>query len=259
MNFDISSAQLANNFLQEVERKILKKQINEKRTKPIFTETIIDEIRSTQNPIDIKSIKVHGYHCLASTDDCSDIKKYGLLNLRNAVSENTCLARAFKSIGITFDLNEMCVKHNAEIFSLNSRNYQGYLSSAKGRIALRFSRDYGITAFLCTPSPKGYGTEIHRKPEIINDFSSLGSDFQALEEQWVSISNSYCVHFAANLNDVNLEDTFDISSDASPKEILIKLIESSLETFESSNREKYLFLKQDVNIPPEKIICVTQI
>ena len=260
ISFDIGTVNLANLFLHNLSHELNMPELCKPNAEPPSIEEISKTLRRNDCMLDMNNVEVCGYHYLGSVDECRDIKKYGLLNLRDAVSYDTALAKAFKKTGVVFDFEKMLITFkNNQAFSINSNNHQGLLSTPMGKIALRFSKDYGISSFLYTENPKQYGTDIHSKPEIISTFALMANDFQCLDEWWSTNSKGYCVRFSANIGKVDLEETFNLKSDASLEIILNSMISLARERISGSPSDYYLILKQDAHIPPEQLIEITPI
>lgn len=87
----------------------------------------------------------------------------------------------------------------------------------------------------------------------------MANDFQCLDEWWSTNSKGYCVRFSANIGKVDLEETFNLKSDASLEIILNSMISLARERISGSPSDYYLILKQDAHIPPEQLIEITPI
>ncbi|MEN1990224.1 hypothetical protein [Paenibacillus hubeiensis] len=214
---------------------------------------------------------IASYHSTTNMDQCASIQKLGLLNLREALTQDTPLAKYIQEHGVIFDLENITVSRHGTVFDLR-KNYVGVRDSpdrAKDHVAFKLYEDHQINGFLCSDDVLRYGGYVDRRPEFLMNVGQLFKD-QRLETDWERDQErrSYVLKFIAPLSDYNA-DTFSIQrellAEKSPEEIeemkLHGLLTTALRTLhkcmaQGMVSENITYLNGDAFVPPQNIIQI---
>ncbi|MBQ6529542.1 MAG: hypothetical protein IJI39_01285 [Clostridia bacterium] len=213
--------------------------------------------------ISLNDVKIWAFHITGSLDDCKEIKQNGLKNLQKVISEDTLISRFFKSYGIIFDINKKILIYNGNEYNIDYNWYkENDYSNAPEKylepIAHRVFYDYCIDGFIEYDNVFDYGTDIHKRPEFLLKLSNAFPKLKSMEEEWEKGSKSYKVHFYALIEQIH-RFTFDIketNNELNEEEIAhIKkwLITYALSRMTGNSDEIFIYINDDIDIPPEQI------
>lgn len=251
-------------------------EFNDKHLHQIITRENIDSVFSISNTNEIgittnfNDIKGSEYF---------DLLKYiirnGYINLQKVLSKDTKLKELLASYGITFDIPKRTVTAKDKVININYDNYRDKFRLSQyeqsiSAVAHRLYYDYLVNGFMSNDDVFNYGTEIHKRPEFFLQLIKLFPQLKEAEQKWIEQSKSYKITFFAYIEQIqpfcfelyNLRDPpFDDWSDLSIEQRLKKqLLSYSIDrAFKSGRDETFLYIKDDVDIPPEQIISYEEI
>ena len=224
--------------------------------------------------VDISDIRILSFHVLGSLDKCEEIIRHGLKGLQQVLGSDTTLSRLLKEEGIAFDIPGKTVSCNGSLFDIDFEHYRRmhFLTGEEERlrnVAHRVYYDHCVTSFLCIDDPKKYGTMVHERPEFLMTMAELFPEAERVEHFWRSNSESYRVDFHALVNQVH-RFNFELDEWRDPPygnwlelddDMKVKkwLLSHAIDRLRGNVHEEYLYIKDDVVIPPEQIISYTRI
>ena len=224
--------------------------------------------------VDISNIKIMAFHILGALDECEEIKKNGLKNLKEVLSNDTLLKKKLSEFGIEFDIPRKIMVCNGISYDINYANYIDKLCSNKfednlGKVARRVCYDFFINGFLFNDNVLGYGTEIHKRPEFIIHLRKLFRQGKALEEYWKSHSKSYRIDFYATIEQVT-RFTFELDRINNPPfydwlylddKMKIKkwMLSYAIDRADNNANTKYVYIRDNINIPPDQIVEISEL
>ncbi len=237
-------------------------------------ETFWDKHYIQLKKINPENIRIYAFHITGSLDNCNSIKKYGLLNLQAMLSSPSILSEKLIKYGVKFDIDRKELIYKKDSFDIDYDNYRGrynlygldkYLSS----IAYRVFYDYTVNGFLCCDDVFSYGTNIHLRPEFLLDLTNAFPDLRALEEEWINNTYSYRIDYYTYTNQL---ERFNFSLDEyrdppcenwdclNDNEKIVKwMLSHAIERSFDRLGETYLYLKNELHVPPEQIISYTKL
>ncbi len=243
---------------------------NSKNNFEIFWKRNISRIRE----IDISTIKVMAFHVLGSLDDCKEIQKKGLMNLQSVLIDDTILSSLLRKSGITFDIENKTVSCNGEVYNIDYEYYRNNDSLTEieeklDEVAYRVFYDFCVNGFMLSDDVFNYGTCIHKRPEFLMKLAELFPEIKKLEQYWEQHSKSYRIDFYAKVEQIH-RFSFELDEQKDPPyddwlelddEMKIKkwMLFHAIDRSHDMLSETYLYIKDDVAIPPNQIISYTNI
>jgi hypothetical protein len=193
----------------------------------LYEQICIDFIKIFSFPlakIDTSNVLITAKHITTFDDKGRSLKKWGLINLRNALEKDTPLKRFFKQNNIVFDFpNEKLYSESDEIrlFLCNSdciqclfrkpgcKELSEEYKQAVNNIYIRiFCHKAELEVFLCGKESEleKYGTRIVEHPEIVWRLDNLLNALHhplKLNEKWAKKQKEhyYILEFDTNIND----------------------------------------------------------
>lgn len=224
---------------------------------------------------DITGLKFIGFHITGSLDECQDIKRNGIRNLQLVLSEDNIITKMLAKHGIQFDISARTVQCGRNAYRLDHvPKWQiddiDDKANAISLIAHRVYYDFCVNGFFMNDNIYAYGTNIHERPEFLMHLSKIFPEADDLEDYWSCNSESFKIDFYATLDqlhrfnfeldehvDIPFDDWMDLNDDMRLKKwILSKAVARAQNELFS---EVYLYVKDDISIPPEQIIACTKI
>lgn len=155
MNYDIRTCNSARQFVLD----FMNMTLNEFETEyncecqkdfEKFWERNLDRIQK----VDISNIKIMVFHILGALDECEEIKKNGLKNLKEVLSNDTLLKKKLSEFGIGFDIPRKIMICNGTSYDIDFDKYKGELCLSDfeeklKNVARRVYYDFFINGFLC--------------------------------------------------------------------------------------------------------------
>lgn len=223
----------------------------------------------TEEQLKLPDLYLASYHCTTSMDRCTSLQTLGILNLREALRQDTPISRYLRERGVIFDLANKTVQRLDTVFDLRN-NYGGVTPNrAKDIVAYKIYNDHQVNGFLCTDDVLKYGGYVHLRPEFFIDVAELFNDPRLLSD-WENDPNrqAYVLKFIAPLADYN-PATFSIHQEfvavKTPEEIekmkVHDLLSRALRTLRDCMilgqvNEDRSFLNGDASVPPQNIIQI---
>lgn len=157
---------------------------------------------------DLAEVRVHAFHITVSVDNCREIKRDGLINLR-AVLKGDIISKPLRKAGISFDLDKRIALYAEDAFSIDCDRLRGHRittarEEALKRIARRVYVDYCVNGFLPCDESKNYGTHIHKRSEFIKDLAAVFLHVEKPEKDWMSLSKACWINFCATVDQIAL-------------------------------------------------------
>ena len=112
-----------------------------------------DKYRTEIEKIEIEKLEMIAFQVTSSSDECADIKKYGLRNLQWVLSNDTNLSRFLKDKHIKFDINNKLMYIGDTAYDINYEKYQdldliSYRNEQLYNIGHKIYYDFQINAFM---------------------------------------------------------------------------------------------------------------
>ena len=219
--------------------------------------------------IDITDLRIIGFHVVSSLDDCAEIKENGLWNLQRVLTEDTMLKRVLEQHGLSFDVPNCKMHYNGQTWDIEYEKYKGRYDLTDEEeliewISHRIYYDYCVNGFLCCDDVTTYGTDIEKRPEFILKLVEMFPELEEMEEWWKETGVPYEVVFYA-LPEQVMREFFGLpeEDDDMPRywyelsdEQLIKkkLLSLAVEGMYGGLDKQYLYIKDDLCLPPEQIL-----
>ncbi|WP_131080203.1 hypothetical protein [Clostridioides difficile] len=213
MLYDITSINGAYKFLSEyleVDRDYIDLYIRRNPSKYKFKKFIeeIEFIKKIKfNNLKLEDIDIILIHITTNDDDCNSIKKYGLINLIQAITLETPLSKYLKSFNIVFDVYNYLIFIDEQVFSI--RDYKESKEVIR-LLYLKLYDDYNINAFFYVRDFKSYGGRVHEKPEILCNLSKAFNN-KNISEKWKNNIHNKCysVKFKVRLEELEWYTFYD--------------------------------------------------
>lgn len=225
---------------------------------------------ATIDDVDISDLRFIVFHVTGSLDECQEIKSNGLMNLQEVLSRDTILSCVFKQYDLIFDIPGKTLSYKGKAIDISHEKYVGRGGASESeklieKLSHRIYYDYCINGFFYCDDIIGYGTRIHERPEFIDKIVRLFPDLKPLESQWINQSKSYKVNFFVTSNQLHgftfsLDEVVyaphDFYQELTDEQKLKKwmVLTAINRGFEGSLGECYLYVKDEIIIPPEQII-----
>lgn len=225
-------------------------------------EIIIKKFNIKLQDISIKNLYLKVLHITTSDDECKSIKELGLLNLQEAIREDTTLSRYLKRKEIQIDLEDKVIIYKGVSYR-KIKDFDKEINLCFIKIFSDYH--YPINAFIYGDNPANYGGNVKDRPEIIGNLADAFD--KRIEEEWKTNNTCYMIKFKASIYDFTY-DTFELEKDYEEidedielqiKQWLIlysiNLIHDLIYTRHSS--DKYAYMKKEFKVLPENIIgCI---
>ena len=220
-----------------------------------------------------KDVELVSLHSTTSLDNGKSIKEIGLINLQDAVSQDTPLKNYLSKKEIYINIKDKYILYKENKIDISERT-EGYsLSNAeeyRNRIIHKFYRDFQINGFLSHSNVVSYEGYTRERPEILFDLANFLKD-DTIASDWVKDDNKqhYIIKFKQPLNyykywtyEVEYEDFYGIRKHEldylSFEEIEVKvkrwLIQQSLYILRYGVNELFSYVRPELKIEPKDII-----
>ena len=222
------------------------------------------------NDISIDNIRVWGFHVVGSLDECGEIRSHGLRNLQKVLAGDTLFSRMLKSNGVLFDVERRLMFYKGKEYNVDYDWYrhndytmppEKYLEP----IAHRIYYDYCVNGFMMNDDVFSYGTNIHKRPEFLMKLSAAFPELKKMEDEWAKRSKSYKVNFYATINQIHrfnfdLNETQEELTDEEIMHIKRWMVSHAIDrAYNNLLSEVFLYVKDEIDIPPEQIISCEEI
>jgi len=222
------------------------------------------------NEISIDRIRVWGFHVVGSLDECGEIRCQGLKNLQKVLAGDTLLSRILKSNGVYFDVERRLLFYKGKEYNVDYDWYkrndysmppEKYLKP----IAHRVYYDYCVNGFMMNDDVFSYGTDIHKRPEFLMKLSAAFPELKKIEDEWAERSKGFKVNFYATIDQVHrfsfdLDETEEELTDEEIMHIKRWMVRYAIERANNNLfSEVFLYVKDEIDIPPEQITSCEEI
>lgn len=222
-------------------------------------EKILQRYDVNLNSISIKKLFFKVLHVTTSNDECYEIKKYGLLNLQEAIKQDTYISRYLKAKGIKIDFDN-------ELIIYKDIAYKKEECTDK-KLKLCFTKifseyHYPINGFLYGDNPLNYAGGIKKRPEIIHNLADIFDC--SIEKDWIKNTSCYIIVFKASVYDfdyvtLNLEENYEELCEEINMKIKFELISYIIKLIcdlllNNHSRDKYAYMKKNYKVLPKNII-----
>lgn len=151
-----------------------------------------------------KNIELVSLHSTTSIDDCKSIKEKGLINLQDAVSQETSLKSYLDSKNIYINIEEKYILFEGNKFHLSESTEGSCLRKQdeyKNRVIHKFYDDFQVNGFICIDNIITYGGDTRYRPEILFDLANFLNN-KDIELDWVNNKNHkhHIIKFKQPLN-----------------------------------------------------------
>lgn len=228
-------------------------------------EEFFEKYSSVINNIDIENLELVAFHVTSNSNQCEDIKKYGLHNLQWVLSNDTDLNRFLKENNVKFDIKSKVMYIGDVAYDIDYEKYKNLDVISKRNeklhnIGHKIYYDFQINAFLFCEDIYNYST-IHEVPEFIFSLSSLNDKTNELYIKWKSMCEPYVVKYKAKIKDFTYFTFYDSEMEYENdrqdnwKRLRKLLISRSIESmFSRSSSEIYAYMAPDTVVSGENII-----
>ena len=197
------------------------------------------------------------FHITTSANGCKAIKKYGILDLRQAyMCEESELRLFLNQHGVYIDLDNCCLTYNGSKYDIsfhagscprdNTKEYHCWM------VGRKFYDDYATCGFLSVDQSP-YGGQVHRRPEILKDIDNL-LDLD-LSGEWKKFYSPYEITAKVSGNDIVYRGD---DSDDDRDRVLTYLTTAYDSAFKSQD-EVVLLMKSGVQILPKRVMRIEPI
>lgn len=222
------------------------------------------------NDISVDNIRVWGFHVLGSLDECREIRSQGLRNLQKVLLGDTLLSRMLKSNGVFFDVKRHLLFYKGKEYNMDydwyrHNDYSMPPDKDLKPIAHRVYYDYCVNGFMMNDDVFSYGTNIHERPEFMMKLTGAFPDLKKVEDEWTKRSKSYKVNFYATIDQIHrfnfgLNETQEELTEEEIEQIKRWMVSHAVDRANSNLfSEVFLYVKDEIDIPPEQIISCDEI
>ncbi|RDW16581.1 hypothetical protein CWR48_16195 [Oceanobacillus arenosus] len=115
-------------------------------------------------------------HVTTNNDECSSIKKYGLINLQQAILLDTPLNKYLQNHGVQIDLAKKQIHYKGEIYEI-AKDYRGLAGRDSAEwVSFKLFEDYQINSFFSSENVLNYGGNVNENPEFLYNLAQLLKD-----------------------------------------------------------------------------------
>ncbi|MGG3662953.1 hypothetical protein [Bacillus gobiensis] len=221
-----------------------------------------------------KDIELVSLHSTTSIDNCQSIKEKGIINLQDAVSQETPLKVYLENKDIQINIDNKYILFKSNKLDISKKTESFYLRDKdefKNRVIQKFYDDFQINGFLSHENVLTYGGYTRNRPEILFDLARFLKD-EKIELDWVKDKNNkhHIIKFKQPLNyyryftfEAEYEDSdYGITKDNLeylPNEVIeakVKkwVIQKSIYILRYGIYELYSYVHPQVKIEPKDII-----
>lgn len=222
------------------------------------------------NDISVDNIRVCGFQVVGSLDECREIRSQGLRNLQKLLSGDTLLSRMLKSNGVFFDVKRHLLFYKGKEYNVDYDWYRHNDYSMPPEkyfkpIAHIVYYDYCVNGFMMNDDVFSYGINIHERPEFMMKLSAVFPDLKKMEDEWAKCSKSYKVNFYATIDQIHrfnfdLNETQEELTDEEIELIKRWMVSRAIDRANSDLfSEVFLYIKYEIDIPPEQITSCKEI
>lgn len=256
MVFDIRTSEYAQNTLTKltgVPLSIWEGYLGRENEYKYVDYLVEDVINSYgQLPNDYRDFEFRYFHVTTSANECAAIKKYGLLDLKQAYFCPDSELRIFlENHNVNIDIAEQVLTHNGNEYDISyapyapRHNTKEYSCWAIGR---KFYYDYTTCGFLSVWERSPYGGQVHHRPEILMDIDNLLG--LQLSQEWARTRSAYEVVAKVSGDKI----VYDGDEEQSETDKVLNYLTKAYLTAFAEPTEEILLLKNRIQVPPEDII-----
>lgn len=143
-------------------------------------------------------------HVTTNNDGCSSIKKYGLINLQQAILLDTPLNKYLQNHGVQIDLINKQVHYKGNIYDI-AKEFRGLSGRDSAEwVSFKLFEDYQINSFFSSVNVLNYGGNVNENPEFLYNLAQLLKDGK-IKYDWMNDNNKKCyiIKFETPLSDIN--------------------------------------------------------
>lgn len=221
-----------------------------------------------------KQVELVSLHSTASIDDCLSIKEKGLINLRDAVLQETPLKEYLEKKSIQVNIKERYILFKGKKFDLSEKT-KGFSSRAeddhKDLVIHKFYDDFQVNGFLQHENVLTYEGYTRNRPEILFNLSRYLKD-KTIELDWINHINKkhYILKIKQPLNyytwftfpgdyeDSDYGVTEDNIEYLYPEIVEVKvkkwIVNRAMDVIRGNTYEIFSYLQPDVKINPSDIM-----
>ncbi|MFT4413383.1 hypothetical protein ACLM5H_05945 [Fredinandcohnia humi] len=210
-------------------------------------------------------IYITSLHVTTDKDNCSSLKKYGLLNLQQAIIKDTPLRAYLRNYGVRIEIEKKQIQYQDKLFDI-SKDYNG-ISEPIDWIIYKLYKDFQLNSFFYSDNVLKYGGGIRRRPEFLYNLAEF-LRVPNIEYDWMNDISCYVIKYKATLSQF-ADWNFDIDKNEinylDESEINIRkikwLINQSLrrinnDLFYNSIDDCYSYLKNDAYVRVSDILRI---
>lgn len=156
--------------------------------------------------LDTSDLKFKINHLTSSSNECSDIKHYGLRNLQWVLSNRTELSSFLNDHGIQIDCTRKILIYKQSEYSIEYKTgeslsiWSGDKKSILNSIGHKVYYDHPVWGFFW--EDRSYGGKVDKRPELLMNISQLSPGLSSIEKDWISTHNSYKVTAIVKYNQI---------------------------------------------------------
>lgn len=188
-------------------------------------------------------------HITTSSENCETIRKYGILDLKQAYcAQNSELNKFLHDYDIDIDLSNHTLNYDGKKYDISYKHCipNNREEDCCKKIGRRFYSDYSICGFLSIKKEPYLG-DVHSRPEILKNIDSLlGLN---LSEKWILTHKAYEV--IAKVSGKDIEYAGDTTCDE--KEKIFYYLNNAYYIAFKGQQEVIFYIKKNVQIPARNI------
>lgn len=231
-------------------------QYIEHRSEYVYDEDLVEDVISKNGtlPKNYEEWLFIFFHITTSANDCKSIKKYGILDLKEAYRCKESELRLFlDNKGILIDIDEETLSYNNRTYDISrSRRPSQFdkVDYASWCIGNKLFYDYTICGFLSVWHKAPYGGGVHCRPEILNDIDNLLG--LSLSEEWHLTHKAYEITAIIKGEDM----LYNGNDENTSKDKIIDYMTRAFNAAFGLPSEEIVLLKNNVQVLPERIVEV---
>ncbi|MGG1689410.1 hypothetical protein ABDH65_05090 [Heyndrickxia ginsengihumi] len=189
-------------YLNLAEREISKYIVNNKDN--YDRDEFIEKFQITDEQLLSSELIMSALHVTTNNDECSSIKKYGLVNLQQAILLDTPLNKYLQNLGVQIDLAKKQIVYKGKVYDL-AKDYRGITERSSAEwVSFKLFEDYQINSFFSSENVLNYGGNVNENPEFLYNLAQLLNDGK-IKYDWMNDSNKKCyiIKFETPLSSIN--------------------------------------------------------
>ncbi len=246
MIYDITSYQNAKDTLCQL-LNLTKEQLENglQQEKGADVDSFLTKVDRSLKDFDLDSLKIVGIHSTTNNDKCASIKKTGLVNMKQALSCDSCLNQYIKANGIEIDIYKKKMTYQGKSYHL--------IDQGNSRLHYKIFGDYQLDCFLAIRKNRPYDNALKARPKVLKELEDY-LNIPSLHQNWINQAKPYMIKF---LEEPRAFNPYSFSVDGSEIGMKTALLYYALMVVQSNEQiDVQIDLASEHQVLPENILDI---